>query len=263
MCALRGRSRAGPGVAPLHEWEGYEQTGPFEEMDYFSRQAGGSHPRAAARPGQRKPPAHPHPAQRRGPHPPHFGPAGAAVAAGGASGDGTGDGDSCESPLVLDGFDQGGYRLLPQHFASLRNLTIRLRDNPPAPGAVLRVRGFADPTSDGAADSGLSLARAIEVRNFMGAALRQVNVSLPVVVSGAGATEPVSANGTAHCQPNDRVELSVCTGGFAPSGAAAPPGAAAGLGGRGFPPRRQGAPGRGLPRPGTQPRFSGYRGRKR
>jgi len=76
-------------------------------------------------------------------------------------------GGGCETALVLEGFEPGGYRLLPHHYQPLQAFIEQLRSNPPEPDKELVLIGHGDDPAGGPASSGLGLHRALEVRRFL------------------------------------------------------------------------------------------------
>lgn len=112
----------------------------------------------------------------------------------------------CGTPIILDGFQVGGYRLRPRHYTPLLRISGGLEALGGA-DAILIIEGHTDSTGKELMNVGLSLNRALEVQRFLGT----LGVALPTEIKVLGETRPRSSNKSkAGRRKNRRVEVRLC-----------------------------------------------------
>ncbi len=116
----------------------------------------------------------------------------------------TGD---CGDAVVLDGFEDGDYRLRSHHYEPLDRLLKQVLSVTPRSSIMVKIEGYSDNTGTPAANKGLSFSRAIEVGRF----ITSFAVDVRVRVSGFGSGRPAASNATeSGRRKNRRVELRLC-----------------------------------------------------
>jgi outer membrane protein OmpA-like peptidoglycan-associated protein len=115
----------------------------------------------------------------------------------------------CQSPVIIDGFERGEYRLRPHHYPALIRFIRRVAPaGSSAPtGVAIKIEGHSDDGGSRDADTGLAYSRALEVERLLTGVLR----GLQSVVSSAGSSRPVASNTSERNRArNRRVELQLC-----------------------------------------------------